>query len=165
MTQEEKAKAYDEALERLKGLIEGTRECRCAIVEEDIIDIFPELKESEGERIRKWIIDDIRYNMDNEALENSEYKKQGEKAIDWLEKQGDKDKLIKELGKYKAKYTQEVLSQQLEKQGEQKSKWTEEDEYYMGECISAIATKDGWSFEEKRKTKHWLNSIKQRIGE
>lgn len=47
---------------------------------------------------------------------------------------------------------------------EQKSAWSEEDECYMSECIGAIATKDGWSFEEKRKTKHWLKSLKQRIG-
>lgn len=50
-----------------------------------------------------------------------------------------------------------------EKQG--KHKWTEEDDCYMSECISAIATKEGWSFEEKRKTKHWLKSIKQRMKE
>ena len=47
---------------------------------------------------------------------------------------------------------------------EQKPAWSEEDECYMAECINAIATKDGWSFEEKRKTKHWLKSLKQRIG-
>lgn len=52
----------------------------------------------------------------------------------------------------------------LEKQSEQNPIWSKEDEYYMDECIGAIATKDGWSFEEKRKTKHWLESIKQRIG-
>ena len=46
---------------------------------------------------------------------------------------------------------------------EEKPKWSEEDDCYMSECISAIATKEGWSFEEKRKTKHWLKSIKQRI--
>ena len=74
----EKAKAYDEAIERAKklygnGIAEG---------------IFPELKESDDDRIRKWIIDDIRYNMNNEPLNNSEYKKKAEKAIDWLEKQG-----------------------------------------------------------------------------
>ena len=45
-----------------------------------------------------------------------------------------------------------------------KQEWSEEDECYMSECIGAIATKDGWSFEEKRKTKHWLKSLKQRIG-
>ena len=51
------------------------------------------------------------------------------------------------------------------KEAEQKSAWSEEDECYMSECIGAIATKDGWSFEEKRKTKHWLKSLKERIGE
>ena len=76
MTEKEKAKAYDEAIERAKklygdGIAEG---------------IFPELKESEDDRIRKWIIDDIRYNINNEPLNNSEYKKKAEKAIAWLEK-------------------------------------------------------------------------------
>ena len=56
MTQEEKAKRYDETLEQLRGLIEGTREDKCAIVEEDIINIFPELKESEEGKIRKKLI-------------------------------------------------------------------------------------------------------------
>ena len=78
MTEKEKAKAYDAAIERAKklygdGIAEG---------------IFPELKESDDDRIRKWIIDDIRYNMNNEPLNNSEYKKKAEKAIAWLEKQG-----------------------------------------------------------------------------
>ena len=49
--------------------------------------IIPELRESEDEEIKKWIIDDIIYNMNNEPLNNSEYKKKAEKAIAWLEKQ------------------------------------------------------------------------------
>lgn len=77
MTEKEKAQAYDEAIERAKklygdGIAKG---------------IFPELKESDDDRIRKWIIDDIRYNMNNESLNNSEYKKKAEKAIAWLENQ------------------------------------------------------------------------------
>lgn len=78
MTEKEKAKAYDEAIERAKKLYGN------GITEE----IFPELKEDNAERIRRWIIDDIRYNMNNEPLNNSEYKKKAEKAIAWLEKQG-----------------------------------------------------------------------------
>lgn len=35
------------------------------------------------------------------------------KNIAWLEKQGDKDKLIQELGEYKVKYTQEVLEKYI----------------------------------------------------
>ena len=103
MTEREKAKAYDEAIERAKKLYGN------GITKE----IFPELKESDDERIRRWIINDIRYNMNNEPLNNSEYKKKAEKAIAWLEKQGDKDKLIQELGEYKVKYTQEILEKYI----------------------------------------------------
>lgn len=112
MTIEEKAQRYDKTLEQLKGLIEVTREDKCDIAEEDIIDIFPELIESDDEKIRKELIEKVKetpacigFNDKNAVLA-------------WLEKQGDKDKLIQELGEYKVKYTQEVLSQQLEKQGE-----------------------------------------------
>ena len=36
-----------------------------------------------------------------------------DKNIAWLEKQGDKDKLIQELGEYKVKYTQEILEKYI----------------------------------------------------
>ena len=103
MIEKEKAEAYDKAIERAKKLYGN------GIAEE----IFPELKESDDERIRRWIINDIRYNMNNEPLNNLEYKKKAEKAIAWLEKQGDKDKLIQELGEYKVKYTQEILEKYI----------------------------------------------------
>ena len=79
MTDKEKAEAYDKAIERARKLYGN------GIAEE----IFPELKDSD-EKIRMWIIDDIRYNMNNEPLNNSEYKKKAEKAIAWLEKQDKK---------------------------------------------------------------------------
>ena len=103
MIEKEKAEAYNKAIERAKKLYGN------GIAEE----IFPELKESDDERIRRWIINDIRYNMNNEPLNNLEYKKKAEKAIAWLEKQGDKDKLIQELGEYKVKYTQEILEKYI----------------------------------------------------
>lgn len=78
-------KKYKEALERLKGLIEGTREDKCAIVGEDIIDIFPELAESEEERIRKDFCKDIWTYIPNEKAH---------KYIAWLEKQGEKPKKV-----------------------------------------------------------------------
>ena len=81
MTEKEKAKAYDRAIEIAKKLYGN------GIIEE----IFPELKEGDDEKIRRWIIDDIRYNINNEPLNNSEYKKKAEKAIAWLEKQGEQN--------------------------------------------------------------------------
>ena len=92
MTQEEKARAYDEALERLKGLIEGTREDRCTIVEEDIIDIFPELKESDDERIKKELIDAINGLWANDSIPMPFSLKRKDSWIAWLEKQAPKSK-------------------------------------------------------------------------
>ena len=105
----EKAKAYDEALKKAIAAHKDEDRHLKATLER----IFPELKESDDEKIRKWIIDAIRYNINSEPLNNSEYKKKVEKAIAWLENQRDKDKLIQELGEYKVKYTQEVLEKYI----------------------------------------------------
>lgn len=93
MTEKEKTKAYDEAIERAKKLYSK------GIAEE----IFPELKESEDDKIRKEIISILRnaYWTSNKNRFNE--------LVAWFEKQRDKDKLIQELGEYKVKYTQEVL--------------------------------------------------------
>lgn len=78
---------------------QGLKYCNGEIVE------IPQ--ESEDERIQKEIL---------ELISISGNGNQFEEIKDWLEKQREKDKLIKELGVYKVKYMQEVLSQQLEKQ-------------------------------------------------
>ena len=94
MTQEEKAKRFDETLEQLRGLIECTREDKCAIVEEDIINIFPELAESEDEKIRKALIGLIKskeedgYMVINNVSTGS--------ILAWLEKQGENPKWSEE---------------------------------------------------------------------
>ena len=72
MTEKEKAKAYDEAIERTKKLYSNE------IAEE----IFPELKESEDEKIRKEIISILRntYWTSNRNRFNE--------LVAWLKKQG-----------------------------------------------------------------------------
>ena len=80
-TIEEKAKAYDEALERARALNKGkdvdvesgTTTCEY---------IFPELKESEDEKIRKEIISILRnaYWTSNKNRFNE--------LVAWIEKQG-----------------------------------------------------------------------------
>ena len=91
LTIEEKAKRYDEAIEELRGLLEGIREDKREILEEDITDIFPELQESEDEMIRKAIIDFL-------ELPHPQFvgKRDHEKWIAWLEKQGTPAKLSEE---------------------------------------------------------------------
>ena len=195
MTDKEKAKAYDEAIKRAKQLyVDGMPQISRNTTEY----IFPELKESEDERIRKELIDYHR----SMAAQADDYVH--EAWIAWLERQGEytnfcnkiqvgdkvtrnRDGVLVNLsqlkrvakpsekqGKQKASYTTIVetgdgginalVTRELPTDGEQKpTEWSEEDECCMTECINAIATKDGWSFEEKRKAKHWLESLKQRI--
>lgn len=88
MTEKEKAKAYDKAIERAK---KWQNESNIDKIDNRIIEeIFPELKESEDEKIRKEIISILRnaYWTSNKNRFNE--------LVAWLEKQRDKDKLIQE---------------------------------------------------------------------
>ena len=101
MTEKEKVKAYDEAIERAKKIYDNrTTE-----------EIFPELKESEDEKIKNAILNHLKKMWGNS--QDDVCGVHVEDAIDWLEKQRDKDKLIQELGEYKVKYTQEVLEKYI----------------------------------------------------
>ena len=92
MTEKEKAKAYDEAIEIAKKW-------------------YNELKESEDEKIKNAILNHLKKMWGN--CQDDVCGVHVEDAIDWLEKQRDKDKLIQELGEYKVKYTQEVLEKYI----------------------------------------------------
>ena len=104
-------KKYEEALERAK--IEMSKDG----MKNDVIaihlaeTIFPEFKESEDERIRKGIFKALSKKDARDVLISQGIKISD--ALTWLEKQGDKDKLIQELGEYKVKYTQEVLEKHI----------------------------------------------------
>ena len=126
MTDKEKAKAYDEALERVKKMFS----------DKEIKYLFPELAESEDERIRNWIINDINYNMSNEPLNNSEYRKKAKKAIAWLEKQG-----------------------------EQKSAWSEEDEKMFRSLHNLIYVVPDCDCDskEKKELSDFLDSLKNTL--
>ena len=101
-------KLYKDALERARQCLDKGHPDTC-FVRPDII--FPELAESDDERIRKWIINHLEYNFLNTSIADERIK--CKEAIAWLEKQGDKDRLIKELGEYKVKYIQEVLEKHI----------------------------------------------------
>lgn len=90
MTQEQKAKRYDEALERAKSMIDDLRKGEDILAVSDLEEMFPELKESEDERIRKVLIHIVKgacnkYDMTYyyQGVEVGE-----EKLLAWLEKQG-----------------------------------------------------------------------------
>ena len=83
-TIEEKAKAYDEAIKRAKAMI------KVAANQDESIGfantIFPELNESEDEKIRKWLIDTIK-SVPNDSIEWDVINKSD--VLAWLEKQGE----------------------------------------------------------------------------
>ena len=84
MNTEEKARAYDEALERAKSAIKdcGDNKGRIAMIE----SIFPALSQSKDEKIRKWLICGMNAlkEQKNETFATIPI----DDAIAWLEKQG-----------------------------------------------------------------------------
>lgn len=54
LSMEEKAKRYDEAIKKAESKIKNNKDH--VLYEDDIIEIFPELKEDEDEKIRKYIL-------------------------------------------------------------------------------------------------------------
>lgn len=104
-------KAYKEALERAKGIHSFSSD----IAEiKRMEQIFPELKESEDDRIRKCI-----YNYINVTLDD--YSAEKEKWLAWLEKQGDIVEYYEDkLDRCACEYFNKGYKETLEKQGEEK---------------------------------------------
>lgn len=86
---EQKAKRYDEAIEKAEKWHNAPNVDKIPTFGNRIIeDIFPELYESEDERIRKTLRKRIiRYDPNNEILIKEEGISQRQ-FIDWLEKRG-----------------------------------------------------------------------------
>ena len=83
MTTEEKARAYDKAVNKLKRFM--AQGVDPLITRADVQDFFPEFKESEDERIRKGIIKFL-IDVNNGAYTKSELEISS--WISWLERQG-----------------------------------------------------------------------------
>lgn len=84
MTIEEKAKAYDKALERANDMI-SYKEVR----QEDMEYLFPELKESEDNDVRKAIIALIEFGLEDGSAIAPGFNVTKEQALAWIEKQGE----------------------------------------------------------------------------
>lgn len=81
---------YEQALERARGLLEGMDEGDYFASNEDIENIFPELKESEDERIIKALISILKSDFEKDT---TIFGISIEQIIVWLEKQKEpKDK-------------------------------------------------------------------------
>ena len=81
---EEKAKAYDEAFEKLRSLHDDYDNVSTLIdIKEELENIFPELQKSKDERIKEAIIATIHLYY-GEPLED-----EAKEMIAWIEKQGE----------------------------------------------------------------------------
>lgn len=131
MNEKEKAIAYDKALERAKDCLKDGTITSTAI--DYISTIFPELRESEDERIRKGIIDflwkeKIFLQEVHSSVENNPKYRFVMDAIAWLEKQG-----------------------------EQNHAWSEEDEEELGIAIEYLQRAGQWD------STTWLKSLRTRL--
>ena len=124
-------------------------------------EIFSDLYESEDERIRKWLIKDIRTAI-HDGIYNGESINEAEKALAWLEKQGDKDEEIlilkDQIESLHAAITaiKETHRIELEKQGEQKpAEWSSRDDSYFEELTEASGLNELQI--------EWLTEIKDRV--
>ena len=135
LTIEQKAKAYDEAIEVARKYWNSPRTC----IDIDVLpELFPEIKEIDDEEIRKGLIAIIT-DFDSLYLQEN-YSLSREEAIAWLEEQGEHanfrnkiqigDKVTRNEDGVLVNLSQlKRVAKKDEKQGEQKpAEWSEDDE-------------------------------------
>lgn len=131
---EEKANAYDLALNKAKTLLSKCKRVsdKASMIyrAEDIENIFPELQKTEEERIKEVLIELVKCN------ERSGYT------------------LFNNVS------TSSMLAW-LEKQDKQKPIWSEFDELMLKDALEFIET--GWSGNGKSYLVYWLKSIKNKF--
>ena len=130
MTQEDKAKAYDEAIERAKEIHNEHKAQPFNIM----LKIFPELKESEDEKIRKNIIIALKSQKDELGDFYKSHNTSESELVDWIEKQG-----------------------------EQKPIWTDNDRTMAFTLLRDIDQMTYISKEGKNERLEWLNLLEDRF--
>ena len=155
MNYEEK---YKQALKKAKGIyIDATKE-HCAHTDW-LESIFPELAESEDERIRKEIIDFV---VDNTICKDG----RREKYLAWLEKQGKQNPVEESWPNLSnclhdcKNCTGRCIYRKEEYQKQKSVEWSEEDEKMASDTIRFIET--GWTDNGKSHLIPWLKSLKHK---
>ena len=107
-TIEEKANAYDKALERAKVILNDYEERGLEEIlfyaKEDLGGIFPELKESEDEKVRRCLINGMKFYYEgNEGATwgTEKFSMKVKDILSWLEKQGEQKAADKVEPKFK----------------------------------------------------------------
>ena len=160
---EDYKKKYEEAIFRMNKWVEGSE----IIDPKEIAEfIFPELKESEDERIRKEIV----YYLDREiALSNfGRDIATLKKWITWLEKQGEQTPIDAETTELNALAFLTELGYTCIPPRKQMPAWSEEDEEMFDAVIADIQfTQKAHTHDDNQvvyeREIDWLKSIKERM--
>lgn len=159
LSTEDKAKAYDKAIERANELLYVSD--KESLQYQTIKHILPELIESEGEKIRKELIQRVIHDG------NGRYTYNKNDYITWLEKQGEHanfrskiqvgDKVTRNEAGMLVNISQlNRIAKPAKKRDEQKPTWSEEDENMLNTVIkSCDQCGNGYAY-------YWLKSIKDR---
>ena len=160
MTQEEKAKAYDKVINKLRHFIAIGVDPLITMA--DVQDFFPELKESEEEMVEKIRKDIISY-LNNRQITSIAESSATERWLAWLEKQGEQ-KSVDDLTQQEAmdiavakcfeqseqkptlreRYDNIAKSEWFKKVHEgmpvsdEETKWGDDDEQYLLVCKNAL---------------------------
>ncbi len=185
MTIEEKAKAYDKAIEKIKYVMD--RGVEPILNKADLQSIFPELKESEDERVRKQIKAFIKSRGSQITQSKTDawlawLEKQ--KGIEWKPSKDEMDvlyalcyltntiddrkdailtKLYQDLKReFFNGASYENMFPKEEKQKEQEpAEWSEEDELFLKDLIDYFGL-DGTLQHNEQDVIDWLKSIKSK---
>ena len=151
-------KKYKEAIERAKQWRNAPNVDKIPTFANRVIEeIFPELKESEDDTIRKELIE---YHKAQAFLYGKPNNKHV-KFVAWLEKQGEQKP--KKCMYFNADYTDEerkVLCDGCEEECElrQKPTWSEEDKIHYNKCLSYLE-----SISPRKEDIEWFKSLKDRV--
>ena len=144
---EEKAKAYDEALERAR--IWKDKSGMPADKQGILDDIFPELAGSEDEQIRKELTKHLKEGVEGymPAGDSSDYRR----WLAWLEKQGERK-------------SQRMISAEAKEAMYDKPAWSEEDRTMAFTLMRDIDQMSYISEEGKNERIGWLNSLDEKFA-
>ena len=125
--------------------------------------LFPELKEPEDEKIRKWLIDWAKAVNWSEQFTVTK-----EQVLAWLEKQGEKKGSYTTIVETGDGGINALVTGELPIDGEQKPiefKWSKDDKNKLLIIEQILNCADLLiSSQELTEIKNWLKSLKQRIG-
>ena len=166
-TIEEKAKAYDEAIKKAKSVIEQNP--LMEYLKKGIEYIFPELKESEDERIIRDMIETIK--KESKDFPSSVIAEKSHTWLAWLEKQGEKiiplEEIILnvwELGNYWKELTKGVCNTEYGRQLDYIVKHWKEGEHYIKHFEKQCEQKSDDNVEPKFHEGDWVVVDDGRIG-